>query len=121
MQFEYSFVKAGGRLIAGVDPTGNGGAMAGFGDLRNLELLVEAGFTPVEAIQIATWNGATFLRADEHVGSIAAGKQADLVLIQGNPAARISDVHNVKMVFKYGVGYDPDKLIHSVAGAVGLH
>ncbi|SPF47363.1 Amidohydrolase [Candidatus Sulfopaludibacter sp. SbA4] len=121
MQFEYSFVKAGGHLIAGVDPTGNGGAMAGFGDLRNLELLVEAEFTPVEAVKIATWNGAKFLHADDRVGSIGVGKQADLVLIQGNPAARISDVRNVKMVFKDGVGYDPDKLIHSVAGAVGLH
>jgi len=121
MQFEYAFAKAGGHLMAGVDPTGNGGAMAGFGDLRNLELLVEAEFTPVEAIHIATYNGAKWLNAQDRIGSIAAGKQADLVVIQGNPAARISDVRNVKMVFKRGVGYDPDKLIHSVTGSVGLH
>ena len=121
MQFEYDFVKAGGHLMAGVDPTGNGGAMAGFGDLRNLELLVEAEFTPVEAIKIATYNGAVWLGEQDHVGSIAPGKQADLVVIQGNPAARISDVRNVKMVFKDGVGYDPDKLLRSVAGSVGLH
>jgi len=107
--------------MAGVDPTGNGGAMAGFGDLRNLELLVEADFTPVEAVQIATYNGAKFLHVEDRVGSIKAGKQADLVLIQGNPAARIGDVRNVKIVFKDGVGYDPDKLIRSVAGQVGLH
>jgi imidazolonepropionase-like amidohydrolase len=120
-QFEYDFVKAGGHLMAGVDPTGNGGAMAGFGDLRNLELLVEAEFTPAEAVKIATLNGAKWLNVDDKVGTIAPGKQADLVLIQGNPAAKISDVRNVKIVFKDGVGYDPDKLIQSVAGSVGLH
>jgi N-acyl-D-aspartate/D-glutamate deacylase len=120
-QFEYDFVKAGGHLMAGVDPTGNGGAMAGFGDLRNLELLVEAEFTPVEAVKIATLNGAKWLGVDDKVGTIAPGKQADLVLIQGNPTAKISDVRNVKIVFKDGVGYDPVKLIQSVAGAVGLH
>ncbi len=120
-QFEYEFVKAGGALIAGVDPTGNGGAMAGFGDIRNLELLVEADFTPVEAIKIATLNGAKFLKADDRIGSIAVGKQADLVVMQGNPAAKISDVRNIKIVFKEGVGYDPDKLIKSVDHTVGLH
>jgi imidazolonepropionase-like amidohydrolase len=120
-QFEYDFVKAGGHLMSGVDPTGNGGAMAGFGDLRNLELLVEGEFTPVEAIKIATLNGARWLKIDDKVGTIAAGKQADLVVIEGNPAAKISDVRNVKIVFKDGVGYDPDKLILSVRGSVGLH
>ena len=121
MQFEYDFVKAGGHLMAGVDPTGNGGAMAGFGDLRNLELLVEAEFTPVEAIKIATLNGAKWLNQQDRIGSIAVGKQADLVVMEGNPAAKISDVRNVKVVFKDGVGYDPEKLIRSVAGSVGLH
>lgn len=120
-QFEYDFVKAGGLLMAGVDPTGNGGAMAGFGDLRNLELLVEAEFTPAEAVRIATLNGAKWLKADDRVGSVEVGKQADLVLIQGNPVAKISDVRNVKIVFKDGIGYDPEKLIKSVAGSVGLH
>ncbi len=120
-QFEYDFVKAGGLLMAGVDPTGNGGAMAGFGDLRNLELLVEAEFTPVEAIKIATLNGAKWLKAEDRVGTIAPGKQADLILIQGNPATKISDVRNIKVVFKQGVGYDPEKLIKSVEHTVGLH
>jgi imidazolonepropionase-like amidohydrolase len=120
-QFEYDFVKAGGHLMAGVDPTGNGGAMAGFGDLRNLELLVEAEFTPAEAIKIATLNGAKWLKIEDKVGTVTRGKQADLVVIQGNPAAKISDVRNVRIVFKDGVGYDPDKLIQSVAGSVGLH
>jgi imidazolonepropionase-like amidohydrolase len=120
-QFEYEFVKAGGHLMSGVDPTGNGGAMAGFGDLRNLELLVEAEFSPVQAIKIATLNGAQWLKAENEIGSIEKGKQADLVVVQGNPAERIADVRNVKIVFKQGVGYDPEKLIKSVDHTVGLH
>lgn len=120
-QFEYAFSKAGGLLMSGVDPTGNGGAMAGFGDLRNLELLVEADFTPVEAVKIATLNGAKWLKADDRIGSIVTGKQADLVVIQGDPSSKISDVRNVRIVFKNGVGYDPDKLIRFVNHTVGLH
>ena len=121
LEFEYAFVKAGGLLMAGCDPTGNGGALAGFADQRNIELLVEGGFTPVEAIRIATANGARFLGEQDRIGTIAAGKQADLVVIDGNPAARISDVEKVKLVFKDGAGYDPARLLDSVRGAVGLH
>ena len=121
MEFEYAFVKAGGLLMFGADPTGNGGAMAGFGDQRNVELLVEGGFTPVQAIEIASSNGAKFLGEIEHFGTVTAGKQADLVLIDGNPAAHIADIRKVKIVFKNGVGYDPLKLIESVRGAAGLH
>ena len=120
MAFERAFVKAGGLLIAGLDPTGNGGIVAGFGDHRQVELLVEAGFTPVEAIQIATLNGARFLGEDARIGSIAAGKQADLMIVRGNPAATISDIEKVEIVFKDGVGYDSEKLIQSVQGLVGV-
>ena len=120
MDFERAFVQAGGLLIAGLDPTGNGGIVAGFGDLREVELLVEAGFTPVEAIKIATFNGAKFLGEDAHIGSIAAGKQADLMVIKGNPAANIADIEKVEIVFKDGVGYDSEKLIQSVQGLVGI-
>jgi len=120
MDFEREFVKAGGLLLAGLDPTGNGGIVAGFGDLRQLELLVEAGFTPVEAIKIATLNGAKFLGEDARIGSIAIGKQADLMVVKGNPAATISDIENVEIVFKEGVGYNSEKLIQSVQGLVGI-
>jgi len=120
MDFERMFAAAGGLLMAGLDPTGNGGIVAGFGDLREVELLVEAGFTPVEAIKIATFNGAKFLGEDAHIGSIAAGKQADLMIIKGNPATKISDIENVEIVFKDGVGYDSEKLIQSVQGLVGI-
>jgi imidazolonepropionase-like amidohydrolase len=121
LEFEYAFVKAGGLLIAGADPTGNGGALAGFADQRNIELLVEGGFTPVEAIQIATSNGARYLGEIDHIGTVAIGKQADLVVIDGNPAARIADIRKVKMVFKDGAGYDPAKLLDSIRNSVALH
>ena len=120
MEFERLFVNAGGLLIAGLDPTGNGGVVAGFGDLRQVQLLVEAGFTPLEAIKIASFNGAKFLGEDARIGSVAVGKQADLMVVKGNPATKISDIENVEIVFKDGVGYDSEKLIQSVHGLVGI-
>ena len=119
MEFEREFVKGGGLLMAGVDPTGWGAVVAGFGDHRNLELLVEAGFSPEEAIRIATLNGATFLNEDARIGSLTTGKHADILIVRGNPAASIRDVRNVHLVFKDGVGYDPAKLLESVRGSVG--
>lgn len=118
-EFEYAFSKAGGLLLAGLDPTGMGGVIAGFGDQREVELLVEAGFTPVEAIHIATYNGAQYLGELDRIGTIAVGKQADLVVIRGDPSKRIDDIENVETVFKDGVGYDSGKLIESVRGVVG--
>ena len=120
MEFERAFVAAGGLLIAGLDPTGNGGIVAGFGDLRQVEVLVEAGFSAVEAVKIASFNGARFLGEDARIGSIAVGKQADLMIVKGNPIAKISDIENVEIVFKDGVGYDSEKLIQSVQGLVGI-
>jgi imidazolonepropionase-like amidohydrolase len=120
MDFEMAFVKAGGLLLAGPDPTGNGGVLPGFGDQREVELLVEAGFTPVEAIQIATENGALYLGRQYRIGSLAPGKQADLVLIKGDPSKRIGEIENVETVFKAGIGYDSKKLIDSVRGQVGI-
>jgi len=120
MQFEQAFAQAGGLLLAGEDPTGIGGVLAGFGDQREVELLVEAGFTPAEAIRIATLNGAQFLGEADRIGSIAPGKQADLVVIHGDPATDIADIEKVETVFNDGVGYDSAKLINSVRGFVGL-
>ena len=119
MEFERAFAQAGGVLLAGLDPTGMGGVIAGFGDQREVELLVESGFTPMEAIHIATWNGAQFLGDADRIGSIAVGKQADLVVIKGDPSRKIEDIENVEIVFKDGVGYDSAKLIESVRGTVG--
>ena len=119
MEFEHAFAQAGGLLLAGLDPTGMGGVIAGFGDQREVELLVEAGFTPLEAIHIATANGAQFLGELDHIGTIAPGKQADLVVLKGDPSKRIEDIENVETVFKDGIGYDSAKLIESVRGVVG--
>ena len=118
---ERQFVASGGLLLAGPDPTGNGGTIPGFADQRELELLVEAGFTPVEAIRIGTLNGATYLGLADRIGTIAAGKNADLFIVKGNPAANINDVENVIVVFKDGVGYDSAKLLQSVKGRFGQY
>jgi hypothetical protein len=118
--FERAFVKAGGLLGSGVDPTGLGGALPGYGDQRNYELLIEAGFTPVEAVQIMTLNGAKVLGVDNQLGSIAPGKLADLVVIKGNPIANPAELRHVTIVFKDGVGYDSAKLLDSVKGVVGI-
>jgi imidazolonepropionase-like amidohydrolase len=91
----------------------------GFGDHREIELLVEAGFTPVQAIRIATLNGAIFLARANQIGSVAVGKNADLLVVRGDPAAHIADIENVEIVFKDGVGYDPKKLLDAAKGHYG--
>jgi imidazolonepropionase-like amidohydrolase len=119
MEFERRFAKAGGLLIAGCDPTGNGTTLAGYGDWRDVELLVEAGFTPLEALKIHSLNGAQWLGAQDRIGSIAQGKEADLVVVAGDPSKNIADMEKVETVFKDGIGYDPQKLTASVRGLVG--
>jgi imidazolonepropionase-like amidohydrolase len=121
MDLQRAFVAAGGLLLAGPDPVGNGDNIPGFGDQREIELLVEAGFTPVQAIRIATLNGAIFLGRQDQIGSIVAGKNADLVVMKGDPAARIADIENVEIVFKDGVGYDSNRLHDSVKGHYGQY
>lgn len=120
MELEKKFFKAGGLLLVGTDPTGYGGVVAGYANIRAIELLVEAGLTPLEAIQVATWNGARYLEKEQELGSIEVGKIADLVVIKGNPSSRIRDIRKIKLVFKNGIGYDSEKLFASVKGTVGL-
>ncbi len=120
MALERAFARAGGMLVAGTDPTGSGGVLPGYSNQRQIELLVDAGFTPAEAIRIGTLNGATYLGREANIGSIAVGKQADLIVLNGDPLANIADVRKTEIVFRQGVGYDPAKLIASVAGRVGL-
>lgn len=120
MAFERDFAKAGGVLLAGLDPTGYGGVIPGYGDQREVELLVEAGFTPLEAIRVATLNGAQFLGQESTIGSIAPGKAADLDVVKGDPSTNIKDIENVAVVFKDGIGYDPAKLVEAANGTVGL-
>ena len=118
--FERLFVEAGGLLAAGVDPTGMGGALPGYGDQRNYELLLESGFSPEQVIRIMSLNGARVLGEDERFGSIEPGKLADLVVIDGDPVRREAEIRNVTLVFKEGVGYDAPALAESVRGLVGL-
>jgi enamidase len=120
MELERAFAKAGGTLVAGTDPPGSGGVVPGYANQRQLELLVEAGFTPVEAIRIGTLNGARYLGRDARIGSIEVGKQADLMLVTGDPSTTIADVRQVDTVFRQGIGFDPARLIQSVAGRVGI-
>lgn len=121
MQFERAYVSAGGLLLAGSDPTGYGGVVPGYSNQREIELLVEAGFSPVDAIRIATSNGAQFLGRADRVGTIAKGKAADLLIVRGDPVTRIQDIENAELVFKDGVGYDSPRLFDAARGAVGLH
>ncbi len=120
MEMEKMFFKAGGLLIVGTDPTGYGGIIAGYANSRAIELLVEAGLTPLEAIQVATLNGAKYLQMEDELGTIEVGKIADLVVVKGDPASRIQDVQNIEIVFKDGIGYDSAKLFESAKGMVGL-
>jgi imidazolonepropionase-like amidohydrolase len=119
MAFERAFFKAGGLLGAGSDPCCLH-VIAGYGDQRNYELLVEAGFSPGEAVQVMTLNGAKILGIDSRTGSLQAGKQADLVLLRGDLGASPQTIRNVSTVFRQGVGYDTDKLVASVKGLIGI-
>jgi imidazolonepropionase-like amidohydrolase len=121
LALERKFVAAGGLLMAGPDPTGNGGVIPGFGDIRGVELLVEAGFTSEEAVRIATHNGATYLGLQDRIGSVVAGKNADLMVVKGDPSKAITDLEEVRIVFKDGVGYDAAALLKSVRGRYGQY
>ena len=120
MALEREFARAGGLLVAGTDPTGGGGVSPGYANQRQLELLVEAGFTPLEAITIGTRNGARYLGLEKRIGTLAPGLQADLMIVAGDPSRDISALRNVETVFRQGVGFDSARLIQSVAGKVGL-
>ncbi|HMH23409.1 MAG TPA: amidohydrolase family protein [Puia sp.] len=119
MKMEKMFVDAGGLLTVGTDPTGNGGVLAGYGSQRAIELLVGEGFTPLEAIRIATYNGARAMGMENRIGSIGPGKQADLVVIGGDVAQNIQNIRKVVWVFKKGVGFNSQKLFDNVKGQVG--
>jgi imidazolonepropionase-like amidohydrolase len=119
MDFERAFVKAGGLLGAGSDPCCLS-SIAGYGDQRNYELLVEAGFTPEQAIQIMTANGAKILGFDKWLGTVQPGMQADLVVIAGDPVRTPAEIRNTEIVFRRGIGFDSAKLRESVKGMVGL-
>ena len=121
MTWEKQFVEMGGKLMAGVDPTGAGRTIPGYADRHVLELLVEAGFSLPMAVKICSLNAAEYLGRDKDIGSIEEGKRADLVLIDGDIQKDIHAVRNTEIVFRNGIGYDSKKLFESVKGMVGLH
>ncbi len=121
MRLEKMFYDAGGLLTVGTDPTGNGGVIAGYGNQRAIELLVKEGFSPLQAIKIATINGATALGKEKQIGSIEVGKEADLIVIDGDPSKDISDIRKVELVFKNGVGYNSKSIFELVKGRVGIN
>ncbi len=121
MAWEKKFYEMGGTLLAGTDPTGAGRTIAGYGNMRQVELLIEAGFSVTEAINISSLNGATYLERADKVGSIEVGKQADLVLIDGDLESDISNIRNIETVFKDGIGFDSKKIFESMKGKVGMH
>jgi imidazolonepropionase-like amidohydrolase len=119
MEFERAFVAAGGTLAAGSDPCCLT-AIAGYADQRNFELLAEAGFTPEQAAQIMSANGAKVLGIADRVGTIRPGMQADLIVLQGDLVGDPAAIRNVTHVFRKGVGYDPVKLTESIKGLIGI-
>ena len=119
MEYERAFVDAGGVLAAGVDPTGYGAAPPGFGDQRNYELLLEAGFSSEKVVQIMSLNGAKVLGIDDEVGSIEVGKIADLVVIDAD-LETVRNLHATEIVFRHGIGWDSALLIESIRGLVGV-
>ena len=121
MKMEKMFSDAGGLLTVGTDPTGNGGTLAGYGSQQSIELLTRAGFTPIEAIRIATYNGAKALGLEDKIGSIEVGKTADLVVIDGDVFQDIQNIRKITWVFKQGVGFNSQKIFSSVKGEVGKY
>lgn len=120
MRLEKRFVEAGGQLLAGTDPTGYGGVIAGFSNMRQLELLLEAGFTLPQAVKISTLNGATFLAVARDVGSLEVGKRADLIALKGDVQADRAALRNIAWTMKAGVAYDRAKILAAMRGKVGL-
>lgn len=119
MRLERLFVEMGGTLLSGSDPTGAGGALPGFASIRQIQLLLEAGLSLPQAVQVSTLNGARFLRRDGEVGSVEEGKRADLILIDGDPTSDPAALDRIVTVFKAGIGYDRQALLDSVRGSVG--
>jgi imidazolonepropionase-like amidohydrolase len=121
MVMEKMFADAGGLLTVGTDPTGNGSTLAGYGSWRAIELLCQEGFTPIQAVRIATLNGAMAMGMSRSIGSIAVGKQADILVIDGDVSSDISAIRKIQWVFKKGVGFDSHKIFALVQGQVGMY
>ena len=121
MRLEKRFADMGGLLVAGTDPTGFGGVIPGYSGKRQVELLVEEGWSFPQALRIATLNGAVYLGRQRDVGSLEVGKRADLAVVEGDPAADPAAVEHMPLVFKAGVGYRTQVIFDGLKGAIGLY
>ena len=117
---ELRFIRAGGLLMAGSDPTGFGGVVPGPSAARQYTLMVAGGFSAPEAIQVMSLNGATYLGRATSIGSIEAGKRADVVLLDGDLAQDPTAINRMEIVFKAGIGYSPRAIKDNYAGRIGI-
>ena len=116
IEYDYQYYKMGGFVVSGSDPETHN--MPGYGDQKNYEIFIKAGFKPEEAIQVMTANGAKLLDLED-LGTIQKGKTANLVVLDGDLIQNPSVIREVETVFKDGTGYDPQKLINSIKGSLG--
>ena len=117
-ELDAAFWRAGGILTVGGDASGTGN-LAGFANLKSIELLVDAGIPSLEAIKIATHNGAMALGILNDRGTIEIGKRADLIIVNGDPSEDIRDIYKIETVFKAGIGYDSDAIKQRLIGTIG--
>ncbi len=103
------FQKKGGLLIVGTDSPG--AVFPGWGVHQELELFVEAGLTPLEALQAATRNGARVLQKEQELGTVQVGKWADLLILDANPLEDIAHTQRIHRVISKGVVLDPEALL----------
>ena len=120
MEMEKAFYDRGGHLVVGTDPTGAGDVVPGYANQRAVQLLVELGLTPQQAVEVATKNGAEYLEMDDEIGTVEVGKRADLVLMRGDLTADTSTLRRMTIVWKDGVAYDSPRLFDSVRGWGGV-
>jgi imidazolonepropionase-like amidohydrolase len=104
---------AGITVVMGTD-AGNIGTLHGPSVFREMALMQEAGLTPLEVLRAATVNGARAVRRDNEIGAIAAGRLADLVILDADPVAGVENLSRVYRVIKDGRVFDPDELIRSI-------
>jgi len=118
--WEKAFYDAGGLLVAGTDPTYDGRIVAGYANMRLLELFVEMGFSIPEAVKICTLNGARYLNQDSSVGTIEVSKIADILILNDDVSKNISAIRSIETVFKNGIGYNSQRLFKAAEGYVGI-
>jgi imidazolonepropionase-like amidohydrolase len=118
--WEKAFHDAGGLLVAGTDPTYDGRIVAGYANMRLVELFVEMGFSIPDAIKICTLNGATYLEQEDSIGTLSKGKIADLIILNADISKDISAIRTIEIVFKNGIGYNSEKLFRAADGIVGI-